>query len=371
MTIWADSCDSAYFDTVNGGSLLDNLSPGIVLLLYATFSLAFIYSTFADYVKWYRSLHGQFAHRPVGIPIDVINTCTFRAAADELTRGDKQPINTFNSVAAKQSYSVKSFDDGTSFNENTFGTSGYYTASSNYSDHSYKSKIVGGGSGGSNVKVAALTRSTLQGIESEADRGYHDVHRQTIKKSQEASMQDDHHDPRFRETPHTEFNLSLLKVQYPSAKNIQRKYLDSDLEVSKQVQRDSASETQNSNNDLSKQQKIHQSITYPLSPSSLPEPKKVSTTGHGYNKSTYAVLIGDNVKVYSTSVFAALPRNNKFLVKERHQDLSGVTRVKLTLKSTEKERYTISHCCICKICLSPLYRQIILHAELCWSSYKM
>ena len=370
MTIWVDSCDPAYFDTVNGGSLLDNLSPGIVLLLYAIFSLVFIYSTFADYVKWYRSLHGQFAHRPVGIPIDVINTCILRVAADELTRGDKQPINTFNSVAAKQSHCVKSFDDGTSFNENTFGTSGYYTASSNYSDHSYKSKIVGGGSGSSNVKVAALTRSTLQGTESEADRGYHDVHRpKTIKKSQEASMQDDHHDPRFRETPHTEFNLSPLKVQYPPAKSIQRKYLDSDLDVLKQVQRES--ETQNSNNDGSKQQKLHQSITKPLSPSSLPEPKKVSTTGHGYNKSTYTVLIGDSVKVYSTSVFAALPCNNKFLVKERHQDLSGVTRVKLTLKSTEKERYIISHCCICKICLSPLYRQIILHAGLCRSSYKM
>ena len=313
--------DSSYFVTENDSHLLDNLSSGIILLLYATFLLAFICSAFVDYVKWYKSLYGQFAHRPVVIPI---------AAADE-TRGDKQPIYTFNSVGAKQSYSVKSFDDGTSFNENTLGTSGYYTASSNYSDHSYKSKIVGGGSGGAGNVNVALTCSTLKGTKSEADRGCHDVHSpQTVKKSQEA-----HDRPSFRETPHTDLNLSTLKVQYP-AKNIQRKYLDSDLEVSKSKQVQRESPTQHSSNDLSIQQKIHQP-TKPLSPSSLPETKKVSI---GYNKSTYAVLIGNSVKVYSTNVFATLPCNNKFLVKERHQDLSGVTRVKLTLQSTaEKERY--------------------------------
>ena len=362
MTIsWGDP---SYLVTENGGHPLVDLSPGILLLFYATFSLAIIYSAFWDHVNWYKSLFARSApHRSVGIPIDEVTTsqCNFRAPVDE-TRGDKQPIHTYNSIATKQSYSVKSFDDGTDFNENTFGSSGYYTASSNYSDQSYKSKIVGGGSGGGNVKVT-LTRSTFQGTECEADRRY-DVHQQTVKKSQEASMQDDYHNPSFRETPHTDLTASSWKVKCPRenpfAKNTQNEVytvakkdqLSSDV-VKRQVQNES--ETQNSSNDHFKQQKIHQP-TKPSSPYSLPEPKK------GYSKSTYAVLIGGTVKVYSTNIFAALPSNNKFLVKERHQDLSGVTRVKLTLKSTEK-RYII---------YQPLICLIINHlsfAKSCWTCW--
>ena len=73
--------------------------------------------------------------------------------------------------------------------------------------------------------------------------------------------------------------------------------------------------------------------------SGLPGSKLKLNTGNGYNKATYAVLVGNVIKVYNTNTFASLPCNNKFMVKERHQDASGVTRVKLALKqSTETTR---------------------------------
>ena len=71
-----------------------------------------------------------------------------------------------------------------------------------------------------------------------------------------------------------------------------------------------------------------------LLPSSLPEIRFFT----GYNKPAYAVLIGNSVKVYNTKTYASLPQSNKFFIKERHRDSSGMTRVKLTLKSAENER---------------------------------
>ena len=59
----------------------------------------------------------------------------------------------------------------------------------------------------------------------------------------------------------------------------------------------------------------------------------------GYNKPTYAVLVGRTVMVYDTSRFASLPNCSKFMVKERIKDSSGATKVKLALKSCEEKRY--------------------------------
>ena len=193
----------------------ESLSPTAAVVLYTTFLVALAYSIIADYAKWYRSLHSSKFKNPRVV-------CTLKPPTDATTiqddiqvfvdgtqRGDKQPPTTSNSVAVKQSYSVKSFDDGIHLNENTFTTSGYYTASSNYSDYSYKSKIVGGG----NVKVP-LTRSVLQGTDSVVDKGC-DVHRHTVKESQETS---DCHNRTFREAPHPSFNFSQssgLKVKNP------------------------------------------------------------------------------------------------------------------------------------------------------------
>ena len=201
------------------------LASFIVLILYAILLLGIVYLIFAGNVMILvnRFFYGRF--------IDTIRV-RFMAShrqRDEI-RGDRpQPTN---SITTKQSHSVKSFDHGTSLNENTFGTSGYVTASSNYSWNRY-----------------------------------------------------------------------------------------SDLSYK------------------------------PSSPSSLPEPKP-----QGYNKSSYAVLIGDSVKVYSTNIFAALPSNNKS-----------------TEKSTEKDRYIISATVVATamqkslICLSPLLLGIhSMHfADLC------
>ena len=311
----------------------DDLSPVITLILYAIFSLAFVYSAFGEYVELYRNLYDRLARHPVvNMPIDVTTTTTISYGTFEgaLTRGDKPPtskLNAVNGVAAKLSFSVKSFDDGRSFNENAFGTPGYYTASSNYSDQSYKSRIVGGGSGNSNNVKATLTRSTFQGMECVADKAVSVQRPHTVKTSHKVSIQDDYQDQtRFREIPHGNdcADVSSLKVNYPekrpAAKNIHNEK--------------GYKEALDSSNAFSKGQKIHQPVK-PSTPSKLLVPsKKVATA---YNKSTYAVLIGDSVKVCSTHTFAAFPCHNKFLVKERFQDLSGVTRVKLTLKSAGKK----------------------------------
>jgi len=327
MTTWVGFLTNSV-GSVNGLKA-DDLSPVIILILYATFSFVLVYSAYADCVELYRSLYpgNRLARRPiVKIPINVTQTPTTSYGA--LTRGDKPPNSTLG-VAAKLSCSVKSFDDGRNFNETAgFGTQGYYTGSSNYSDQSYKSRIVGGGSGRSNNVKATLTRSTFQGMECEADKAVGVERPHTVKSSHKVY---DYQDPtRFREIRHgNDCDVSSLKVNHTlehlPTKNIR-------------TEKTGCRETVNSSNDFSKEQKTHQPVK-PSIPSSLLVPsKKVATA---YNKSTYTVLIGDCVKVCSPHTFAALPSHNKFLVKERIQDLSGVTRVKLTLKSAEKkERYS-------------------------------
>lgn len=58
----------------------------------------------------------------------------------------------------------------------------------------------------------------------------------------------------------------------------------------------------------------------------------------GFNKPSYPVLIGNNVVVCDTKLFASLPLHDKYMVKERVQGVSGV-RAKLLLKSTYIDKY--------------------------------
>ena len=55
---------------------------------------------------------------------------------------------------------------------------------------------------------------------------------------------------------------------------------------------------------------------------------------------TYCVVIsaGNQIKELCIKTFASLPCHNKFLVKERIQDLSGITRTRLTLKCSKTDR---------------------------------
>ncbi len=55
----------------------------------------------------------------------------------------------------------------------------------------------------------------------------------------------------------------------------------------------------------------------------------------GCNKPVYPVLCGDTVKVFSTSAFAVLPKRDTYMVKERHTDSLGNTRIKLVLKKSD------------------------------------
>ena len=58
-----------------------------------------------------------------------------------------------------------------------------------------------------------------------------------------------------------------------------------------------------------------------------------------YKKLTYAVLVGNTVRTCNTKLYASLPLQNKYMVKQRVQDSSGATRIRLVLKSSH-ERFT-------------------------------
>ena len=53
-------------------------------------------------------------------------------------------------------------------------------------------------------------------------------------------------------------------------------------------------------------------------------------------RQSYVVFVGSSVTTVSTKLYASLPVYNKFMVKQREQDLFGVTKVKLVLKSSHE-----------------------------------
>ena len=66
----------------------------------------------------------------------------------------------------------------------------------------------------------------------------------------------------------------------------------------------------------------------------------IATTDCESCKLSYTVLVRNTVKTYNTKIFASLPQQTKYMVKQRVQDTSGATRIKLVLKSSH-ERLTI------------------------------
>ena len=65
----------------------------------------------------------------------------------------------------------------------------------------------------------------------------------------------------------------------------------------------------------------------------------VSAYNECYKKLTYAVLVGNTVRTCNTKLYASLPLQNKYMVKQRVQDSSGATKIRLVLKSSY-ERFT-------------------------------
>ena len=348
MIVTAD--DLAYVPALAVNSNLEVSPPVVVLLchvVHVMLSLTVAYSILSLRDWWFKwcnyCLRGQLK-RPIKVTINISvdaasTSCINVQVCIDDTRADKQPPNTLDRIKfTKQSYCVKSFDDGNDFNEGTFSSSGYYTASSNYSENSRKSMIVGGG----NVKI---TRSMLQGTESVPDKA-HGVHRHSTKTSQETS-QDDCYENGFRAVLYDEAGSRVNPLREITKQQ--------DVDLLKQAQKELPpvhTQSQDGSSELSKRQVRNKPEKEPVkSPqetlhSSLPAAgAKKSNTG-GYNKPIYAVLVGSDVKIYNTNPFALLPQNNKFMVKERHQDPSGVTRVKLTLKQSieneiESTRYVI------------------------------
>ena len=208
----------------------------------------------------------------------------FKELLIQTCRGDRPPKTNCSFSSLKKSENLKSFassDDGTNFNERAFGftTSGYYTANcADYSNASFKSKIVGGGS--RNVNLA--------GVESEADN----------KPQTHAACRPHSIDDTPVNVLPKQNNNRVPEHPLPS----EHLYDNSQWltpHVEKEIQKDNT--------------------------------KTVKNTSVGYSKSTYVVYIGNAVKVYLTQLFACLPRHNAFLVKER---VKGTNRVKLVMKTT-------------------------------------
>ena len=53
-------------------------------------------------------------------------------------------------------------------------------------------------------------------------------------------------------------------------------------------------------------------------------------------RQSYVVLVGLSIRTVNTKLCASLPVYNKFMVKQREQNLFGVTKVKLVLKSSHE-----------------------------------
>ena len=75
----------------------------------------------------------------------------------------------------------------------------------------------------------------------------------------------------------------------------------------------------------------------------MPKPQKAAKTSYvvtscsdGYKKPSYVVLVGDRVRTCNTKLYASLPLQNKYMVKQRVQDSTGATRIKLVLKSSHE-----------------------------------
>ena len=70
-------------------------------------------------------------------------------------------------------------------------------------------------------------------------------------------------------------------------------------------------------------------------------PFGIEETKIGY-KQSYVVLIGKSVRTVNTKLYASLPVQNRFMVKQREQNLFGRTIVKLVLKSSHERLVTFN-----------------------------
>ena len=189
-------------------------------------------------------------------------------------RGDVPPKKTRGSIPSV-------------YDESTFGSQGYFTGSTtDYSSQSYRSKIATFSSVVSEpyTKPAGLQRASFKGEDDEADR-----------------------------KPLTVNKIHLEPVGY----NAQTALCPNQLLQTGIDQQKSYDHVQ---------AKLHDKT---MRSNEIDEKRAVEY----YKKATYAVLIGNTVRVCNTKLYASLPLCNKCMVKERVKDSSGTTRVKLKLKT--------------------------------------
>ena len=183
-------------------------------------------------------------------------------------------------------------DDGAHLlDEPTVGSQGYFTGSTaDYSSQSYRSKIATFSSSiaGPYAKPAGLQRASFNGEDYEADKKPLSVNKGHLESS-------------------------LLNVGYSAQTPLNNNH----ILATGTAQRMSYDHVQANRNDKT------------VKPNEKNERKAVEY----YKKATYAVLIGNTVRVFNTKLYASLPLCNKCMVKERVKDSSGATRVKLKLKT--------------------------------------
>ena len=179
------------------------------------------------------------------------------------------------------------FDEIGRLEESTVGSQGYFTGSTaDYSSYSHRSKIATFSSGISEAytKPLGLQRATFKGGADETDRGHVPLNVDTCIEPVESP------------------NAAVRHDQITSIDPNQQK---PHLQVAK-----------------------HEKV---IKPDKKDERKVIDC----YRKTSYAVLIGNTVRVYDTKMYASLPLHNKCMVKERVKDASGNTRVKMSLKTLQ------------------------------------
>ena len=229
-------------------------------------------------------------------------------------RGDKPLVSTLNSDSSFRSLkkptisnnlrSFTSTDDGSSLNEATVGiSSGYCTGTSDYSQSSFKAQITGAGK-------SHLERSNLTGVYSEADRVLY----------RKVNVQTPDINPNKLDNAPSDLDTQLKYRDYTI---VQSKYNDHDRHV--HTSPDGLLPTKHQH-----VQKPQPFSTTTVTANKVAKANKIA----GYNKSTYTVLVGNSVKVYSTKL-SSLPHHNKFMVKERMKETN---KVKLILISDAVQR---------------------------------
>ena len=184
-------------------------------------------------------------------------------------------------------------DGGHLLDEPTVGSQGYFTGSTaDYSSQTYRSRIATFSSGISEpyTKPAGLQRASFKGEDDEADKKPFSINNK-----------------------HLEPSLQSLNLGY----NTQTPLYHNQVTANGTEQQKSYDHVQANKHDKF------------MKPNEKNERKAVEY----YKKATYAVLIGDTVRVCNTKLYASLPLCNKCMVKERVKDSSGTTRVKLKLKT--------------------------------------